>query len=172
MRYTPAAGWTGADAFVFDASDELDTSAPARARITVTLPHRRDDDEDEPRGPGRGQLPSDCVVLPGTSWCHVPVRCGGGGDMSGCTGRWMQAPARARRGLAVAARARTPLLLKPVKLRIPAGKTRKLKLQLTKAGKAQLRKRGRVAVTVVGEIRAEGRVIKTTRQRFVFKRRR
>ena len=131
---------------------------------------RRNDDE--PRGPGRPQLPSDCVVLPGTSWCHVPVGCGPGNDMSGCTGRWMEAPARARRGVAVAAGARTPLLLKPVKLRIPAGKTRKLKLQLTKAGKAQLRKSGRVAVTVVGEIRAEGRVIKTMRQRFVFKRRR
>ena len=200
VRYTPAAGWTGVDEFVYDASDDLDTSGLARVRITVTAPPpppppenpppppwhggvitggvmgggggggRRDDDE--PRGPGRPQLPSDCVVLPGTSWCHVPVGCGPGNDISGCTGRWMQAPARARRGVAVVAGARTPLLLKPVKLRIPAGKSRKLRLELTRAGKAQLRKRGRVAVTVVGEIRAEGRVIKTTRQRFVFKRRR
>jgi uncharacterized membrane protein len=198
VRYTPAAGFTGTDEFVFDAADEHERSAPAHARITVSPPppppppptppwradggvsgggsggggHRDDDEDEGPRGPGRPQLPSDCLVLPGTSWCYVPVGCGPGGDISGCTGRWMQEPARARRGVAVVARARTPKLLKPVTLRIPAGQTRKLRLQLTKAGKAQLRKRGRVTVTVRGEIRAEGRVIKTTRQRFVFKRRR
>jgi len=196
VRYTPLAGYTGADEFIYDASDELDSSGPAVARIAVAAPppppppppppspwtsggwtagggggSRRDDD-DAPRRRGRIELPSDCLVLPGTSWCHVPVGCQPGNDISGCTGRFMQAPSRGRHSVAVAARARGAKLLKPVKLRIPAGKTRRVRLQLTRAGRAQLRRRGKVTITVLGEVRASGRVIQSTRQKVVFKRRR
>jgi hypothetical protein len=130
----------------------------------------RDDNDAPPRGPI--QIPSDCVVLPGTNYCHVPVGCQPGGDISGCTGRFMQAPSGGRRAVAVAAGAKARKLLKPVKLRIPAGQTRRVKLQLTRAGRAQLMRRGRVRITVLGEVRAGGRVIASSRRKVVFKLRR
>ena len=47
-----------------------------------------------------------------------------------------------------------------------------MRLRLTAAGQAQLRRKGKVAVTVLGEVRAGGRVLHSVRKQVVFRKRR
>ena len=98
----------------------------------------------------------------------IVIGCQPGGDISGCTGRLAEAPARGRRSaLATSARARAKLL-KPVTIRIPAGQTRKVRLKLTRAGLAQLKRKRKLAIRVAIDVRAGATVSRSTR-RVVFR---
>ena len=70
VRYTPAAGWTGVDEFVYDASDDLDTSGPARVRITVTAP------PPPPPPPRPRRLRGTAASSPAAAWAAVVVAAG------------------------------------------------------------------------------------------------
>ena len=84
----------------------------------------------------------------------VVIGCQPGGDITGCTGRLAEAPARGRRSaIAASARARAKLL-KPVTIRIPAGQTRKVRLKLTRAGLAQLKRKRKLTIQIAIEVRA------------------
>jgi hypothetical protein len=147
VRYTPAAGYTGPDELAFVAADANDSSAAAHVHITVKAPppvvvaamttgHH---------GPVI-TIPGDCMVDPRTNMCILVVGCQPGGDITGCTGNFAQAPS-ARRAVAALAKPKSaPRLLKTAKFRIPAGKSKKVKMRLTAAGRAQLRHKGKLVV--------------------------
>jgi hypothetical protein len=128
VRFTPEPGYTGADAFGYVASDDDGDSGPGHV-ITI---------------------PGDCTVDPRTNACIVIVGCQPGGDISGCTGHFSQAPARARHSALAAAAAsvrRSPKLLK--------------------AGRAKQRPKRKRVVRVRIRVSAGGHVIESRTQRFV-----
>jgi hypothetical protein len=189
VRYTPAAGYVGGDGFSYAASDDADSSAPAQVRVTVAAPPPPPPPPSSGPGPWVGgggssggganhqggqqsggpviTIPGDCAVDPRTGFCMITVGCQPGGDITGCTGRFAEAPARARR-TAIAARAGARLL-KPVTVDIPAGQTRRVRLKLTPTGRAQLRRKGKLAIRIAIEVRAGARVIESTTRRVVFR---
>ena len=157
---------------LYAASDQADSSAPALVRITVSAPpppppptapaaavdrwrdHAASAAAAAWRRPPRRRraartapaVPSDCIVLPG----RASATCRSGASPVATSPAAPDAGAGAaerRRSVAIAAVRAPPA--EAVKLRIPAGQTRKVKLQLTRVGKTQLRLRGRVAITVV-----------------------
>jgi hypothetical protein len=117
-------------------------------------------------------IPGDCVVDPRTNSCIVVIGCQPGGDITGCTGRLAETPARARRSAIAASTRAGARLLKPVTVKIPAGQTRKLRLKLTPAGRARLRQKGKLAIRISIQVRAGGHVIDSAKRRVVFRARR
>ena len=114
-------------------------------------------------------IPGDCVVDPNTGFCMVEIGCQPGGDITGCTGRLAEAPARGRRSAIAASTRAGAKLLKPVTIKIPAGQTRKVRLKLTRAGLAQLKRKRKLTIQIAIEVRAGGRVIESTTRRVVFR---
>jgi hypothetical protein len=119
-------------------------------------------------------IPGDCTVDPRTNSCIVVIPCQPGGDISGCTGNFAQAPSgRRANASAVAARAKTARrLLKTVKFRIPAGKSRKVTMRLTPAGRKQLRHRRKLVIRVRVTVSAGGKVIDRHTEKLAFRTRR
>ena len=195
VRYTPADGYTGPDEFTYAASDAGESSAVARVRLTVAEPppppppppppytggggvvsgggsgggggsHHSGDDE---HGPVI-TIPGDCTVDPRTNSCIVVIPCQPGGDISGCTGNFAQAPAgRRATASALALKTKAPRLLRSVKFRIPAGQSRKVKMRLTAAGRAQLRHKPKMVIRVRVTVRAGGKVIDQHTEKLVFR---
>jgi len=118
-------------------------------------------------------IPGDCVVDPRTNACIVVIPCQPGGDISGCTGNFAQAPSgRRATASATIARKKATRLLKTVKFRIPAGKSRKVKMRLTPAGRAVLRHKRKLVIRVRVTVRAGGKLIDQHTEKLVFRKRR
>ncbi len=67
---------------------------------------------------------------------------------------------------------RVPRLIKTAKFRIPAGQSRKVKMRLTAAGRAQLRHKRKLVVNVRVTVRAGGTIIDQHAEKLVFRKRR
>src|SRR4029079_5268939 len=106
-------------------------------------PHSRHHDQPRPVI----TIPGDCTVDPRTNSCIVVIPCQPGGDISGCTGNFAQAPSgRRATASAIIARKKAARMLKTVRFRIPAGKSRKVKMRLTPAGRAVLRHKRKLVI--------------------------
>ena len=186
VRYAPAPGFTGTDAFTVQASDG---AATARARITVIVkePPAPEPPATGPVPPGLGvsapgtggggsssspkpggggaKLPATCATDPRTGRCIVEVGCPLGG--SNCTGRFSEVAGGRKASMAAATR-----YLKPVKVTIKAGKTRKVALRLTAAGRKALKRKRKLVVRVRAEVRQGGKVVQRTTKKVTFKQRR
>jgi hypothetical protein len=190
VRYTPAAGYTGEDAFTFAASDGAQDAAPATVHLTVTAPPPpAPTPTPVPSGPiytggsspgGTSSppggpivvpihgIPGDCVILPDGS-CYVGVPCEVIGH-NDCVGRALQAPGGQTTRVAVAAAVRK--LLRPTSVRIKRGHTGRVRLTLSAYGRSQLRRRGRLTIRVRVELRAGGKLIATSTRTVRFRRHR
>ncbi|MBE2315574.1 M36 family metallopeptidase [Solirubrobacter sp. CPCC 204708] len=172
--YTPSAGYAGADTFTYAASDGDNDASPATVNLTVQAapppppppppPHvggavgggggagggGPSHGQDDPAPPG-GSLPPSCNVDPRTNQCFISIPCAPGGDISNCT----MSLSEVAGGASAAKAPRRAKLVKPVKLRVPAGTTARLKMRLTPGAVKRL-KRAPLKVRLKLEVRATG----------------
>ena len=169
--YHPADGYLGADDVTFTATDPSTGTAGGHVAITVAVrPPPVDTSAGVSTGggvfspslgggglagggtSGGGTTTNEsggsraCVV--GDVSCSYPVTCPP--DAAGsCNGDASNQTGGRSSSIAVVRAAATKVLFKPVKFSIPAGKTKKLKLKLTPAGKKLLRKKHKVKTGIV-----------------------
>jgi hypothetical protein len=189
VRYTPAAGYVGEDAFTYTASDGAAEAPPARVTITVAAPPPPAPTptwqppttggggirttpppppvKKKPRtgggGGGTTEFPNVCTWNV-TGFCSIPMGCSGG-RRDNCLAKITEVPA----GRSARASAAKPKLVRTLRLTIPAGRQRTAKLRLTAKGRARLRRTGRVKARVRVEVRRAGELEQTITKTLVFR---
>ncbi len=168
--YTPDSGYAGDDSFKYAAMTPDGTSYPGTADILVyATPSWWTSG-----GGGFTVTPGGCLGLTGTEsllTCWVVLDCpplggactidGGFGGSGGDSGD-MAGDAVADHHASALSRIRPRPLAKPFRITLGAGAKRKVHVKLTRAGRAQLEKRGRLTLVLHLSIRQGGRVVTET----------
>ena len=179
VTYTPKAGFTGTDKLTFKGSDGTLESASVAVDLKVVAPPVPP--PPPLPGPGGNQTGggstgggsgsgggnpstgggSTCVG----SGCTVQITCPNGAPLPTCDGDISNGGGRPRAFVAsAAAKAKSTALFGRTSFRVPRGKAVKVKVKLTKHGRALLRKRKTIKTSVIVRFRgADGRYTSTVK---------